>query len=313
MTSFPPRFTALDQTPRVSVVVRTRDRPRYLRRALKSITAQTMARWECIIVNDGGDPTEINELVSSLHTELKDRVVVIHHAESRGRWKSANAGVLVSRAEYLVLHDDDDAWDPKFLASACTYLDENPGRDGVVSRTEIRWERRIGDAFETVQSEIFQPQLQDLLLSDALLFNRYVPIGFVYRRRLHEELGLYDESLPVVGDWAFNLRVLQRGPVEFLGEEPLAFWHQRADSDGPEGNSVIGSRDTHARYDALIRDSALREYVNENGLGLALYLTKFIDSRLVDVENGVRAEVANAPLWRVVRSKLRRLSAHLRR
>lgn len=291
----------------VAVVVRTKDRPDFLARALESITGQTHSEWECVIVNDGGDSSTVDQLVATLPSKHRERFTVVHHATSRGRWVSANAGVLATAAPLLVLHDDDDTWHPSFLQQATDYLASEPARDGVVARIEIRWEERSGRGFTTTRREIFQPQLQDVLLSDALLFNRFVPIGFVYRRRLHEELGLYDDSLPVIGDWAFNLRVLQRGPLEFLGEEPLAFWHQREGSQGADGNSVIGARDAHSRFDAQLRDAALRAHVDDAGLGLALYLTKFIDQRFVDVENGIRADIHSASIGQSLRRGLRRV------
>ena len=297
--------------PRVAVVVRTKDRPHFLRRALTSITEQTMPEWECVIVNDGGAPGPVDTLVDALAPAHRARVRVIHSEHSRGRWKSANAGVLATTAPLLVLHDDDDSWHPRFLDDAVRYLDARPERDGVVGRIEIVWERREGDAYTAVRREIFQPDLQDVLLSDALLFNRYVPIGFVYRRRLHEEVGLYDDALPVIGDWAFNLKVLQRGPLEYLGDEPRAYWHQREGDTGSDANSVIGARDDHAKYDALLRDDALRAYVGSEGLGLALYLTKFIDQRFVDVENGIRQEIADRSLLRTTRRAVGRLGRRM--
>ncbi|MCR2818057.1 glycosyltransferase family 2 protein [Microbacterium sp. zg.Y1090] len=299
--------------PQVAVVVRTKDRPHFLRRALTSITAQTMGDWECVIVNDGGDPGPVETLVDALAPEHRARVRMIHSEQSRGRWKSANAGVLATSAPLLVLHDDDDSWHPHFLDDAVRYLDAHPERDGVVGRIEIVWERRNGDDYTAVRREIFQPELQDVLLSDALLFNRYVPIGFVYRRRLHEELGLYDDSLPVIGDWAFNLKVLQRGALEYLGEEPRAYWHQREGDTGADANSVIGARNDHSRYDALLRDDAFRGYAQEHGLGLVLYLTKFIDRRFVDVENGIRAEIYQLRPAVRVRRRLGALLRSLRR
>ena len=39
--------------------------------------------------------------------------------------------------------------------------------------------------------------------------NPYAPIAFVYRRTVHERVGLFDERFSVVGDWDFNLRFLQ--------------------------------------------------------------------------------------------------------
>lgn len=278
-------------SPVVAVVVRTKDRPDLLRRALSSITGQRFAEWECVIVNDGGDASAVDAVVEGLSLEHRARVRALHHRESRGRWVSANAGVLATSAPFLVLHDDDDSWHPEFLNRAVEYLESTPERGGVVSRIEIVWEAREGDGFRVIRREMFQPQLSAPTLADTLLYNRFVPIAFVYRRRLHEELGLYDDALPVVGDWAFNLKALTRGPLDYLGDVPYAYWHQREGVEGSHGNSVIDSRGDHAKYDALIRDEALRQYVDANGMGLLLYLTKFIDQRFVDVENGIRAEI----------------------
>jgi len=132
-----------------------------------------------------------------------------------------------------------------------------------------------------------------------------VPIGFLYRREVHDEVGPYDESLPVVEDWAFNVKILAKWALDYLGEEPLAFWHQRAAETGAAGNSVISVGNDHEKYDALVRDAALRSYVGEHGLGLVLYLTKFIDRRLVDVEEGLRRDIVSGESGVVAYRRLR--------
>jgi glycosyltransferase involved in cell wall biosynthesis len=280
--------------PAVAIVVRTQNRPLLLERALVSITGQSLVDWECVIVNDGGAREPVEALIASLPESYQRRVRAVHHEEARGRWVSANAGLLATSAPLLTLHDDDDTWHPQFLERAHDHLAEHPGADGVVSRVEIVWERFVDDHLEETSREIFQEQLHDVTLADTLLFNRFVPIGLVYRRSLHQELGLYDDSLPVVGDWSFYLKVLQRGPLSYLPGPPLAFWHQRTGDAGAHGNSVIAEGSAHERHDWLIRDEALREHVAEHGLGLVLYLTKFIDRRFVDVEDGIRDEVRQA-------------------
>ncbi|MBF0817235.1 glycosyltransferase family 2 protein [Microbacterium paludicola] len=295
--------------PRVAVVVRTKDRPLFLRRALGSIAAQTLVDWQCVIVNDGGDPSAVDAAIEALDEAHRGKVRAIHHEQPRGRWVSANAGVLATTAPLLVLHDDDDTWHPDFLARAVAYLDRLPERVGVVSRIEIRWEELRDGTYETVSRETFQPDLPVPTLADTLLFNRFVPIGFVYRRALHAEFGLYDERLPVIGDWNFNLRVLAKHPLDYLDDAvPYAYWHQRVGDTGDAGNSVIAARGDHAKYDALIRDEELRRHVEEHGLGLVLYLTKFIDRRFVEVENGIRGELRQtSPLSSRLVPRLRRL------
>ena len=277
--------------PGVGIVVRTKDRPDFLKRALQSVTSQTYGSWTAVIVNDGGDAAVADRIVAELPEADRARIVTVHHDSPRGRWQSANAGVLATSTPLLVLHDDDDTWHSTFLERAVTYLEANPTRNGVVSRIEIVWERRGDVGFEVVSREQFQADSTDPLLSDQLLFNRFVPIGFLYRRRLHEELGLYDESLPVVGDWAFSLRVLTKAPLEYLADEPLVRWHQRVDPQGADGNSVRGASDDHRRYDARVRDEALREYVDLHGAGLPLYLTKYIDQRLRHTEDTLRESI----------------------
>ena len=80
---------------------------------------------------------------------------------------------------------------------------------------------------------------------------------------------------------------------------------------------MFPGHDEHRATDARLRDAALRDYVADNGLGLVLYLTKFIDQRFVDVENGIRAEIREAEdrLRRdaLDRSILRRVARRVRR
>lgn len=290
----------------VGIVLRTKDRPYFLARALRSIASQTYADWRVVVVNDGGEPAPVAELVAELPEA--DRVTVLDQAASLGRAGAANAGVraaVEAGAAYLVLHDDDDSWAPTFLERAVAHLDAHPLAPGVVSRIEIVWEEPSGEEFVETGREPFQPHLHDPLLGDTLLFNRFVPIGFLYRREVHDEVGPYDESLPVVEDWTFNLKVLAKWALDYVGDEPLAFWHQRPGVTGAAGNSVISVGAEHDKYDALARDAALRSYVGEHGLGLVLYLTKFIDRRLVDVEEGLRRDIYSGESGVVAYRRLR--------
>ena len=130
----------------VAVVVRTKDRPDFLRRALDSITGQTLTDWECVIVNDGGKPEPVDAAIARLPSEHAARITVIHSPSSRGRWVSANVGVLrddprpCSRCTTTMTRGTRSS-----SPGPCEYLNDHPDRNGVVSRIEIRWERRAGD------------------------------------------------------------------------------------------------------------------------------------------------------------------------
>src|SRR5438445_225062 len=113
----------MSQPAKVAVVMRTRNRPLLLRRAIGSVLAQTMADWEMIIVNDGGDGREVEGLVAAVSAHAAGRIRVVHHQRSLGMEAASNAGIAASESELLVTHDDDDSWEPAFLAECVGLLE----------------------------------------------------------------------------------------------------------------------------------------------------------------------------------------------
>ena len=136
---------------------------------------------------------------------------------------------------------------------------------------------------------------------DLLQTNRVVPIALLVRRRVYDEIGWYDPALRAVGDWEFNLRLVRHGRVLFVGDEPLAYWHQRPHAVGAASNSVFGESLDHMQFDRMVRDKALNEYIERNGIGGLLYLSKYIEEtvRHYSIQQTVRRA-----LWRL-KDKLR--------
>lgn len=268
----------------VAVVMRTRDRPVLLRRALADVCAQTCPDWHLVVVDDGGDPAVVDAVVAA-QPGVAGRVTVLHNAEPRGMEAASNQGVRAVDSEFVAVHDDDDTWHPEFLARTVAHL--RGGDDvGVAVRTEIVWERLAGDRVEEVGREVFQPAVRAFTLAELLRTNRAVPISLLYRRSVHEEVGWFREDLPVVGDWEFNLRLAQSaGRVGFLDGEPLAFWHQRREAEGTLANSVIALAEEHRAADLRVREDALRAYVRRNGVGGLLYLTGYLQTEIDHLHN----------------------------
>jgi hypothetical protein len=157
----------------------------------------------------------------------------------------------------------------------------------------------------------FWGDMQRISLIELLEINRAVPISFLYRRAVHDEVGWYDETLDAVEDWDLYLRIVPRLPVAFLGGEPLAFWVQRPDATDTEANSTLGLLHEHERDDLVVRDRELAAWVRENGVGLPLYLAhverRIIRSLSERIDETIRHEVrqivaeeldARAPLGR---------------
>lgn len=254
--------------PRVSIVTRTKDRPLLLARALDSVLSQSLADWQHIIVNDGGDPDPVDALVAMRRDAYAGRVTVLHNERSGGMEAASNKGVALATGEFLSIHDDDDRWDPEFLAACTEFLDAQPDLfQGVVTRSvRIIEEIRDGGVVE-LSRELFPASFSLARVNLAYLstHNQFPPISFLYRRSVLDQIGHYREDLPVLGDWEFNLRFASRYEIGVL-DRPLAYWHNRDAASG--GSSVLAGRETHLKYDALIRHTLLRDDLGRGSLGL---------------------------------------------
>jgi len=264
----------------VGIVTRTKNRPWFLRRSLRDIAAQDFPDWHVHVVNDGGDADAVDAVVADMSSPFAGRISVSHNPEPTGRSAAANQGVRRLQTEFVVLHDDDDLWHPTFLSTTVSHLDAHPDDIGVMVRTEIVYEVETADGFQETGRAPFWAGLRDITYSDLLQVNRAVPISYLYRRALHDEVGYYREDLHAVEDWEFNLRTALRHHIGFIDGAPLAFWMQRAGVGGELGNSMFTLSQEHERYERLVRDEALRAYVIEHGPGLPLYLSKYIQDEV---------------------------------
>jgi glycosyltransferase involved in cell wall biosynthesis len=255
---------------RVAVITRTKNRTILLRRAIESVTGQTFQDWIMVIVNDGGDREDVEGLVAEYGNAFKGRCLLLHNERSLGMEAASNIGIRSSESDYLVIHDDDDSWHPAFLEKCVQFLDSNPHptMGGVITYSVRILEKVVGDKIVTEHKEPFNRWLRSVTLFRMCSGNVFPPISFVYRRDVLNEVGYYREDLPVLGDWEFNLRFMNKYDI-FLIPEELAYYHHRlAIRDGEYSNSVVGDDSKHVFYDALLRNELLRKDLERNTIGM---------------------------------------------
>lgn len=96
--------------PRVSVVIPTRDRPRFARRAAQSVLAQEGVEAQVVLVDDGSE-TPLADTIG-----LDDpRVLIVRHRSSLGVAAARNRGIVAADAPWVAFLDDDDMWAPDKL------------------------------------------------------------------------------------------------------------------------------------------------------------------------------------------------------
>lgn len=252
---------------KTAVLVRTKDRPIYLKRALTSILRQTDPLWEIVLINDGGNREALADSLQPFSKELSGRLNFVHLEESMGRGsgKHLNLGLLHSESDLVAIHDDDDSWDPHFLEKSKAALGDHLA---VVTKSFLVKERLENGTLATISQEIYEPwqkhEISLFRLAESLTFP---PIAMLFKRSVIQEIGAFDDELGPLEDWEFSLRLFSHGSVKFL-EETLANYHQRQSENPADQNSFQRNRDLYGRLDAQIRNKLLRQDLKEGKVGL---------------------------------------------
>ncbi len=221
----------------VAIITRTRNRPGLLRRALESMVTQTLGDWRAYVVNDAGDPAGV-EAAAATTPGTNGRVQLIHVASRVGMEAATNLALAKVNEPFVVLLDDDDSWSPEFLSTAVTALERraSPTVRGVITRSIVVEERLEGDRALEVSRSAFNPRLEAVSLESLARGNQFTNNAFLFEREALQTVGTYCESLPVYGDWDFNLRFLQSFDVACV-PQALACYHRRVAAGGDNRNS----------------------------------------------------------------------------
>ena len=287
-------------SPTVTIVVRTRNRPAMLTRALASIASQSFDDYEVVIVNDAGDEAEVREVVKKQKIAVRSKITIVTNEVSNGREAALESGLAVSHNRYYAVHDDDDSWHPHFLKKTVAYLDEHPEAGGVATRCEIVRERvRADGTCIEIEREVLSTDNYGLSLVDMMVENYTPPISQLIRREVADRVGHWDGSLQTQADWDFNLRLLAASPVGFIDGEPLAYWHHRDTMDASLGNSVVTDAYLHKWDNLHIRDRYLRamlatEDPSSPHLGQALLTAEYYRrtrEELLRVDSGMHSSL----------------------
>lgn len=216
-------------TPQVSVVIPTRNRPELVTRAVRSVLAQTMPDLDVVVVVDGPDeatPKALAEIGEGLRVRLVPLPI------KGGAPNARNTGVHEARAPRTALLDDDDEWLPGKLAVqlrlaaaagaarpivATRLINRTPRAEFVMPRRLPAEGEHLSEYF-TVRRGLFHGegfiQTSTILAPTGLL--REVPFTVGLRRQ--QEL-----------DWTLRA-VRAEGTALIMADEPLVVWHQ--DEDG---------------------------------------------------------------------------------
>jgi len=222
-----PQASEIREGPKVSVIVRTRNRPDLLAEALASLAEGQYRRAEVVLVNDGGDPP-------SVPADYPLPVVRIDLERNRGRAGAAEAGIAAATGDFVAFLDDDDLAAPEHLAILAGMV-QAPGvrvayTDAAVAVYELDAGRWVCRDRRLPYSRDFDP--------DVLLVDNYIPFNtLLIDRGLFAEVGPFDPGLPFFEDWDYLIRLSARASFHHARKVTCEYRHFRSG-----GHHIFGER-----------------------------------------------------------------------
>ncbi|MGP9737773.1 MULTISPECIES: glycosyltransferase [Halomonas] len=181
---------ALTEPPLVSVIMPCFNRLDTIEEAVNSVLAQSYARIELILIDDGSEDGTAQWCERCANTNPQVNALLL--SENGGVSAARNRGLEAALGEYIMYLDSDNRWDTRYVAAMVGAFKKLPHAEALYSGLY----RYYGDS-KTPAGVMFGP------LNRSLLFNRnYVDLNtFAHTRKAWQRLGGFDEALPRYVDW----------------------------------------------------------------------------------------------------------------
>jgi glycosyltransferase involved in cell wall biosynthesis len=184
--------------PSVSIVIPVWNGADYLREAVDSALAQTYDAIEVVVVNDGSDDGGATETIA---LSYGDRIRYFAK-ENGGVATALNLGIEKMTGEYFSWLSHDDAYYPHKVASQVEWIGDRGGDTVPYCDFDI-----INASSKHLRSALL-PDVEPKFLRPALIESPYLHgCTLLVHRKLFEEFGTFDPTLPTTQDYALWFRM----------------------------------------------------------------------------------------------------------
>lgn len=203
------------RAPKVSVVVPTFNVARYVGECLASVRAQTLANWECIVVDDGSSDGTRERIRESADPRIR-----LIGQSNKGVSAARNVGLANATGSYLLFLDGDDLLHPEALSRLATQLDAYP--DAVAAYGTMWAIFEDGSSYPQKPLHRRKRKFQSGDLLERMMRGENVPLigATMVRTETARELGGFRTDLRLSEDWEFWCRLAARGEFRFIGTQP---------------------------------------------------------------------------------------------
>lgn len=191
---------------RISVIIPTYNRKILTDRAIRSTLNQTYYPDEIVVVDDGSVDGSLD-----VFAQFGDSITILNQS-NKGVSAARNSGILHSSGDWLAFLDSDDEWLPEKLEKQVKYHKENP--QVKISQTNEIWIRNK----KWVNPMMKHQKYGGWIFEKCLPLCIVSPSAVMIHRSVFDEVGLFDEDIPVCEDYDLWLRIARRYEIGLLPE-----------------------------------------------------------------------------------------------
>jgi glycosyltransferase involved in cell wall biosynthesis len=264
--------------PLVSVIVATYNRPDRLYECLRSVLGQTYPKIEMVVVNDAG--IDVKEIIESLNDN--GNITYLEHPNNRGIAAARNTGVAASKGKFIAYLDDDDIYYPEHIESLVRVLESGDYR---VAYTDAhRGHQKTIDGRRMVTKRDV-PYSCDFDFNHLLIRNFIPTPCIVHEKSCLDDVGNFDESLPVLEDWDLWIRLSRIYPFRHVRKVTCEFAWETDGGTLTSGRRVLFRQTVeviYAKTFELVREKPLVRRARKNylrGMKILSFLSGLLGER----------------------------------
>lgn len=182
--------------PKVSIILPTYNGAKYIKKSIESIIDQTFHDWELIIVDDCS--TDETPLIIRKYVEIDKRIKYIRNEKNQKLPNSLNIGFSNAIGKYLTWTSDDNYYLPQALKKMYDYLENNTDVCMVCADMQS-----VDESGKLANKE---PVYDD----KRIFVENHIGACFLYRCKVLEEIGQYNQNLVYVEDYDYWFRIRMR-------------------------------------------------------------------------------------------------------
>lgn len=202
-----------NDSPLVSVVVVTYNSSSTVIATLESVKNQTYDNIELIITDDGSkdDTIVICEDWKNRNGNFFKSVELVTTSRNTGTSANLNRGIRRCHGQWIKMIAGDDSLLPNCLEDNLRYINNNKDTRVLFSKmTYWGTKKALEETTLTINYGFFSLKRDDFY--KRLLVRNFLPAPSLFiQRSVYDECGLYNESIPLMEDWPFWMKLMHAG------------------------------------------------------------------------------------------------------